>query len=78
MNERSEWGVKRGVRRRLWFYGMVLALAGGFYLYQPVRIDLFPRPAPNPNPPVDPDSKGLFARGAKVAVLTAHPDDSEY
>lgn len=70
--------MKRAVRKRLYFYGSFLTATIGFYLYQPVRVDLFPRPVPYPNPPVDPDEKGLFSRGASVAVLTAHPDDSEY
>lgn len=70
--------MKRGVFRRLLVYGGVVVAVGGFYLYQPVRIDPFPRPVPVPNPPVDPDSGRLFARGARVTVLTAHPDDSEY
>jgi LmbE family N-acetylglucosaminyl deacetylase len=70
--------VKKAVRRRLWFYGGFLTAILGGYAYQPVRIDLFPRPVPNPNPPVDPDTKRLFSNDATVAVLTAHPDDSEY
>ena len=70
--------MRRGLRRRLLFYGGFLLAVGGFYFYQPVRIDLFPRPAPVPNPVVDPAVKGLFAKGARVAILTAHPDDSEY
>ncbi len=70
--------MTRATRRRLLFYGGFLASTLGFYLYQPVRIDLFPRAAPVPNPVVDPGAKGLFAKGARVAILTAHPDDSEY
>ena len=70
--------MRKAVRGRILVYGGIVAAVGGFYLYQPVRIDLFPRPAPVPNPVVDPDSKGLFAKGARVALLTAHPDDSEY
>ncbi|RYG22700.1 PIG-L family deacetylase [bacterium] len=70
--------MKKSVRRRLWFYGGFLAATLGGYLYQPVRIDLFPRPVPAPNPAVDPEVKRLFSKGARAAVLTAHPDDSEY
>ena len=70
--------MKKSVRRRLYFYGGFLTATLGFYFYQPVRVDLFPRPLPSPNPPVDPDAKGLFAKGARVALLTAHPDDAEY
>ena len=70
--------MRRAIRRRLLFYGGFVAAVGGFYLYQPVRIDLFPRPVPVPNPLVDPDAKALFAHGARVALVTAHPDDAEY
>ncbi len=70
--------VGKALRRRILFYGSFLATILGFYSYQPVRIDLFPRPVPRPNPLVDPDAKGLFARGARVALLSAHPDDAEY
>ena len=70
--------MRRAVRKRLLFYGGFLTATLGFYFYQPVRIDLFPRPVPYPNPPVDPDSKDLFAKGARVTILTAHPDDAEY
>lgn len=70
--------MKRAVRRRIYFYGGFLTVTLGFYFYQPVRIDLFPKAVPYPNPPVDPDSKGLFTKGATVGILTAHPDDSEY
>ncbi len=70
--------MRRAVRRRLGFYGGFIAATLGFYLYQPVRIDLFPRAVPVPNPTVDPESRALFESGAQVAVLTAHPDDAEY
>lgn len=70
--------MKRALRRRLLFYGSFLFTVGGFYLYQPVRIDLFPQPVPVPNPAVDPEATALFAKGARVAILTAHPDDAEY
>jgi len=66
------------VKKRLWFYsGFFAAILGG-YFYQPVRIDFFAKPAPNPNPRVDPDSKALYSKGARVMVVTAHPDDAEY
>jgi len=50
----------------------------GLYLYQPQRIDFFPKPAPVPNPPVNPDSEHLFSPGTRVAVVAAHPDDPEF
>ena len=70
--------MRRAVRRRFYFYGGFVAATLGFYLYQPVRVDLFPRAAPVGGPPADPDVRGLFSRGARVALLTAHPDDAEY
>jgi LmbE family N-acetylglucosaminyl deacetylase len=59
---------------------IVPAAAGlvGLYLYQPQRIDFFPRSAPIPNPRIDPDSKHLFSPGTRVAIVAAHPDDPEF
>ena len=70
--------VKKGVKHRLWIYGGFITLTVGGYFYQPVRIDFLAKPPPNPNPAVDPDSKGLFSKNATVMVVTAHPDDAEY
>jgi LmbE family N-acetylglucosaminyl deacetylase len=60
--------------------GLVAATGLGYaiYLYQPMRFDLVPRPAPAYNPPVDPDSRLLFTPEARIAVVTAHPDDAEF
>lgn len=69
---------RREARRRIAVYGGLVALAWGFVAYQPMAWDLFPKPVPNPNPPVDPDSARLFAKGTRVVLVTAHPDDSEY
>jgi len=65
-------------RRRFWVYGGLLAGLWGFWVYQPMAFDLFPRPIPNPLPKIDPDSKHLFAKGTRISVVTAHPDDSEF
>lgn len=70
--------MRKAVRNRILFYGGFVTATGGFYLYQPVRIDLFPRAIPALNPTVEPDLRHLFSAGARVAVLTAHPDDSEF
>jgi len=70
--------LSKGVKKRIWFYGGLLCGIVGFYFYQPIRIDFFAKPVPVPNPPVDPDSRDLFSKGATVLVVTAHPDDSEY
>jgi LmbE family N-acetylglucosaminyl deacetylase len=70
--------VKRAASIRIKIYGGIVLALVGLYFYQPVRIDFFQKPIPNPNPPVDPDSKKLFSPGAKVMIVTAHPDDAEY
>jgi LmbE family N-acetylglucosaminyl deacetylase len=68
-----KWG------RRL---GIGLAAAGaalvGAYNYQPIRFEISPPPLPSSNPWTDPDSGKLFNRGARVAIITAHPDDAEF
>lgn len=68
---------KRRVRR-LYFYGGLAIAFIGFYLWQPWEFDFIPRALPNPNPLIDPDSKRLFARGTRISIVTAHPDDSEF
>lgn len=69
---------RRRMKFRLWFYGTVLALLCFVLWIQPYEIDLVARKPSGPNPMVDPDSKDLFVKGAKVLVVTAHPDDSEF
>lgn len=62
-------------------FGVIASLAAGLlglYYYQPQRIDFCPRPAPDPNPPIDPYSEDLFSPGTRVAVVAAHPDDPEF
>ena len=69
---------KRAIKRRLWSYGTLLAIIYFGLWYQPYELDLIARYIPSPNPAVDPDSKALFAKGTKVLIVTAHPDDSEF
>jgi LmbE family N-acetylglucosaminyl deacetylase len=69
---------KRAYVRRATVYGAFFAILGGLYFYQPVRIDAFPKEPPNPNALVNPETKRLFSRGTKIAIVTAHPDDSEF
>lgn len=71
-------GLSKRNRRRLYVYGGLVALLWGAYAYQPMRIDLIPRHPPANNPPIDPDSGFLFSKNAKVVIVTAHPDDSEF
>ncbi len=69
---------KQNIRRRVIAYGSILIVLFGGYVWQPNRFDLLAKPIPSPNPRVDPDSKRLFSKGAKVLLITAHPDDSEF
>jgi LmbE family N-acetylglucosaminyl deacetylase len=48
------------------------------YAWQPQRVDWLPRRPPRPHPWLDPERDRLFARGTRVAVVTAHPDDAEF
>jgi LmbE family N-acetylglucosaminyl deacetylase len=65
-------------KRRIWFYTGLLLGIFALYFYQPQRYDFFPNPVPKDNPAVDPDAKTLFSKGAKVMIVTAHPDDTEF
>lgn len=68
---------KRRLKRRAFVYSGTLFVLYGAYKFQPIEIDIFPRKLP-PKANVDPDSKRLFAKGTRVMVVTAHPDDSEF
>jgi LmbE family N-acetylglucosaminyl deacetylase len=70
--------LSRRAKRRAIVYGGLIAALWGFWIWQPWEFDLFPRAVPNPHPRVDPDSAALFSRRARVMVVTAHPDDSEF
>lgn len=52
-------------------------MIGAFWQWQPIAYDFFPPPLP-PKSKVDPAEQRLFAKGTKVLVITAHPDDSEF
>lgn len=64
---------KRAARSSLLAVGIVAL----FYLWQPQKLDLFPKDPP-PSPRVRPEEVGLFETGKRVAVVVAHPDDSEF
>ena len=71
---------RRRSRARRWWggFGCTLALAWGGYLYQPLRYDFIPRRPPQPHPWTDPDRAHLFSPRARVTIINAHPDDSEF
>lgn len=68
----------KGIKKRVIGYGGVIALFSALYWYQPLRFDLVERKPATPNPILDPDTAKLFAKGTKILLITAHPDDSEF
>jgi LmbE family N-acetylglucosaminyl deacetylase len=71
-------GRRKWLRRTAWTLATLGAALVGLYEYQPQRYDLFPRALPAVNPQIDPDSVHLFSAGARVVIITAHPDDAEF
>lgn len=72
--------AERNSRLR-WLPWSLAALGGaawGIYRWQPLRYDFLPSPLPQEHLWMDPDSEQLFRPGARVAIVTAHPDDSEF
>lgn len=69
--------MKPANRRRIWVYGTLIVSLSAAYLYQPQRVALMVAPPPK-RVPVDPDPAALFSKGARVSIVTAHPDDSEF
>ena len=64
-------------RIRLIVWGSFWIVLLSLYYWQPIRIEFFPPALPN-QAEADPDSERLFSEGAKVLVVTAHPDDAEF
>ncbi|MFN3683788.1 MAG: PIG-L deacetylase family protein [Fimbriimonadaceae bacterium] len=73
---------RRGVRGFLRLVGSFAGLSGaallGVYLWQPQRIELFPKEPPTDLAPVDPAGLGLLRPGSRVLLVTAHPDDEAF
>ena len=65
-------------KKRLLFYGGLILGIAGLYAYQPQRYDFRPKPAPIPNPAIEPNPRVLFSSKARVLIVTAHPDDTEF
>ncbi|HEY0868262.1 MAG TPA: PIG-L deacetylase family protein [Fimbriimonas sp.] len=71
--------MSRRVLRRIGYFALGVAGAVSlFWWWQPWDYDLVPRVPKEPLAPVDPDSDRLFAKGTKVMVITAHPDDEAF
>jgi len=75
--------LSRSRRQRRWRHALLAlaaasAVAWSVYLWQPLRYDWIARTPPRPNPWTNPDTHRLFAPGTRVAIVTAHPDDSEF
>lgn len=69
---------RKRLRQRILFGMLGLGLAGlAAVSWAPWRYDLIPRTLPPPER-VDPNTAKLFAPGAKVLLITAHPDDAEF
>jgi LmbE family N-acetylglucosaminyl deacetylase len=58
-------------------FGLALAILWLIYLWQPFTIDFIPR-RPPPQGKIYFPSEGVFGKGARVLVVTAHPDDDGY
>lgn len=69
---------RRLARRGVTSLALTMGLLWGLYEYQPQRYDFIARTPPVPNPWTDPDSAALFRPGAKIVIVTAHPDDAEF
>jgi LmbE family N-acetylglucosaminyl deacetylase len=64
--------------QRRWLTLTVGVLGGAaLYWWQPQRLTSL-RPRPASGPWTDPESERLFSADARVALVTAHPDDSEF
>jgi LmbE family N-acetylglucosaminyl deacetylase len=48
------------------------------YWWQPYQLDILPRRPPHPLPVIPPATIGLVAKGNRVLVITAHPDDEAF
>lgn len=57
--------------------GLALAVLWLVYLWQPFTIDFIPR-RPPPQGKIPFPTDGVFGKGARVLVVTAHPDDDGY
>jgi LmbE family N-acetylglucosaminyl deacetylase len=64
--------------RRIVVYGSLVAVFYAAFLWIPWNLDIVEKKPAQPLPAVDPDSAKLFAKGTRILLVTAHPDDSEF
>ncbi len=57
--------------------GLAVVLAG-IYIWQPLRYDLIERRPEKPLPRIPIESTGLYEKGKRVLIVTAHPDDEAF
>lgn len=69
---------KKRAKKVLWFFGGLLLSFVVFWWWQPWCFDLIPKLPSMPLKPVDPETTKLFAKGTRILVVTAHPDDEGF
>lgn len=77
--EKGKPGRRRKHRAGCFFFlAIIFGGLWGFFLWIPWEYDFRERIPPMPNPKIAPEPEKLFAKGTKVLIITAHPDDSEF
>lgn len=70
--KKVHWAIR--IARTL---GLTLAVLWAVYLWQPFTVDFIPR-RPPPQGKMFFPTEGIFGKGSRVLVVTAHPDDDGY
>lgn len=66
------------VRVLLWLVAVAVWVLGMIYLWAPWQFDFIKRVPPKSQPRIELEPEALIRPGARVAVITAHPDDAEF
>jgi hypothetical protein len=66
------------IRHRLFWMTALGAAAWSAYRWQPLRGDFAWKRRPADHAWTDPDSERLFRPETRIAIVTAHPDDTEF
>ena len=67
----------RRKRRRIIVWGCLGVIGVSFYLWQPIRVHLFSKSAPEMTL-VQVEEVGLLEKGKRILIVAGHPDDSEF